>query len=100
MLDQRLRVAEGDGDGAEFELVDRRGGGGLVGIELDGHHAAEVAHLLFGDLVALEALKAGVVDLLDVAALIEPLCDLHGICDVPVHANAQRLYAADNEETV
>ena len=100
VLHQGFGVAERDGDGAELELVEGGGRGVAVGLELDAHHAAGLFHLLLCDLIALEVLQAGVIDLVHRRVIVEELCDLHGVCAVLFHADVQGLEAAGDQEGV
>ena len=100
VLHQGLGVAERDGDGAKLQLVESGGRGVAVGLEFDAHHAAGLFHLLFRDLIALEVLQAGVIDLVHRRVIVEELCDLHGVCAVLFHADVQGLEAAGDQEGI
>ena len=100
VLDESFGVAERDGDGAELQLVYSLCRGLLVGLQLDRYHAAELVHLLLGDLVTLKALQTGVVHFRNGGVRLEVSCKLHGILAVAIHADAQRLEAAGDEERV
>lgn len=43
MLDQGLRITQGDGNDAQLQLVERSGDSGAVGLELHGDHARRAA---------------------------------------------------------
>ena len=100
VLDQRLGIAQRHGDGAQLQLVQSVGNGVAVGLQFNGHHAAVQLHLLLGDLVALEVLQAGIIDLVDGGMIMQEPSNLHGVGAVTLHTDVQRLEAAGNQESV
>ena len=100
MLHQRLGVAQGDSDGTKLQLVQRSGGSGLVGLELDGDHSAGQTHLLFSDLMAREGVQTRIVHLRHGGVAREELRNLPRIGAVTLHPDIQRLQSPGDQERI
>lgn len=98
MLDESFCIAEGNGDGHELEGVDELCTGRTAALDFERNHAAEVLHLLCGDIVADMRHKAGVVDLLDCGVSVEELSDLLCIGAVLLHTDLKGLETAENKK--
>ena len=63
-------------------------------------HTVRMLHLLLGDLVTLEVLQTGIIDLVDGGMIVQELGNLHGVGAVALHTDVQRLEAAGDQEGV
>ena len=72
-------------------------GGGGPAVQLQRDHAAEGRHLFRGDIVSGVCLQPGVVHLRHLRLLHQPVGQVGGVLAVAVHADGQRLHAAEGQ---
>jgi hypothetical protein len=99
MADQALHPAEALGQGPEADLL-QAARGRLQAAHVEADHAAEAGHLAFGQRVLRVVGQAGVIDLLHLLLLLQPAGDLQRVLVVPLHAQGQRLDAAQGQPAV
>ena len=100
VVHQGLDAAEGLGEGEHGGRFGDLAGRRLAALELHRDHAAELLHLLLGQLVAGVRGQARVQHGLHLGALQQPFGHGLGVVAVPVHPDAQGLEPAGGEEGV
>src|SRR5689334_6124392 len=101
MLDQALDAAEALCEGEEVAAFEETFRGAEPAFQHRGDHAAiTLVHLLRRKQMLRMAGEAWIDHALDLRVLVEPRRDMHGIAAVPLHAQRQRLDAAQGEEGV
>ena len=75
-------------------------GAGEIALEDHGDDAAERCHLPLGQRVLRMAFKPGIDHALDIVPRFQPARDLQRVAAMPLHAQRERLQAAQREEAV
>ena len=99
VLDQALDAAEALGECPHLRAPDEVDGL-LLGLDEERDHAAEVAHLPGGELVARVAREAGVEDALDPRVRLEELDHGMRVLAVALHPHGEGLHPAQHEPRV
>src|SRR5215471_8666989 len=100
MLDQALDAAEALGQREDLAALEEAARVVEAALEDRRHHAAEAAHLPLGQRMLRMARKARIVDAGDLGMLLQPRRDRGSILAMALHAQPQRLHAAQGEEAV
>src|SRR3954453_16636948 len=101
MLDQALDAAEALGEGEELAALEEAARCAKATLDHRGHHAAiAVVHLLRREQVLRMAGEPRINGALDLRMLLEPGGDVHRIAAMPLHAQRERLDAAQGEECI
>src|SRR5260370_38362014 len=100
MLDQALDAAEAVGEREDLDALQEARRLGEPALELDRHHAAMAMHLAARQRVLRVIGEARVMHARDLLLAGEMLGDRLGVGAMPLHAQRQRLQAAQREEAV
>src|SRR5206468_7823461 len=100
VLDEAFDPAEAFREREQAAAFQKALGSGQIGLERDGHHAAEGAHLSSRQRVLRMRIEPRIMHAPDFRLALEPLRELERISAMPLHAQRERLETAQREKAV
>src|SRR4051812_21389610 len=100
MINKAFDATETFGEREQVGVLEESPRSRQIGLQDNGHHASEGAHLFLRQVVLRMLCESGVINLFDLRFLLQPARNLQCVLAVTFHSQRERLQSAQSEETV